>query len=59
MSIIAKGRYRLIRTSEIGKEKVEAIVEILNIPHLKPKDITGIVTIEKEPGSKRKKTRKK
>jgi len=39
MGFVAKGRYRVIRSSEIGKKKLEAIVAILDIPDLNPPDI--------------------
>ena len=42
MGFVAKGRYRVIRSSEIGKEKLKHIVEILEMPDLNPTDIVDI-----------------
>ena len=42
MGFLAKGRYRVIRSSEIKKEKLKHIVAILEMPDLNPTDIVDI-----------------
>jgi hypothetical protein len=42
MGFVAKGSYRLIRSNEIGKEKLKEIARILKIPQVNPDDIMGM-----------------
>jgi hypothetical protein len=54
MGFVAKAKYRVARSHEVGKEKLKKIVEILDIPDIKPSEISEM-TIDIQLTSKKSK----